>query len=199
MGVSFMVVEKSKPKKTKKTKKDSEDNAEIKKEKTEKEIKKEEVPKSETPQAQKPVNAKKPTRQKRKSGNSTVARGKRKKAIARASITSGKGSVRINKMSVSGINNSYIRELILEPVKLAGDKSAKVDIRVSVFGGGTLGQAQACRTAIARALVEHFEDESLKSSYLERDRSLLVEDSRRTESKKYKGPKARARYQKSYR
>ncbi|MFA5049689.1 MAG: 30S ribosomal protein S9 [Candidatus Micrarchaeia archaeon] len=128
-----------------------------------------------------------------------MARGKRKKAIARASITPGRGSVRINKMSVASINNTYVREIILEPVKMAGERSTKVDIRVRVCGGGVLGQAQACRTAIARALVDHFEDESLKSSYLERDRSLLVEDSRRTESKKYKGPKARARYQKSYR
>lgn len=141
----------------------------------------------------------KPVSKKKKSSNFSNSRGKRKKAIARASVRPGKGNVRINKMAVSGINNKYIRNLVLEPVKLAGEKALSVDISVNVSGGGVLGQAQSSRTAIARALVDYFADDSLKSLYLERDRSLLIEDSRRVESKKYKGPKARARYQKSYR
>lgn len=142
---------------------------------------------------------KKKTTKKKESKKFVVVRGKRKRAIARASVRAGKGQIRINERSVNSINNSYVKELILEPVKLAGEKALGVDIHVNVYGGGVLGQAQATRTAIAKALVNYFEDDSLKSAYLERDRSLLVEDPRRAESKKFKGPKARARYQKSYR
>ncbi|MBU0586162.1 30S ribosomal protein S9, partial [Candidatus Micrarchaeota archaeon] len=62
-----------------------------------------------------------------------------------------------------------------------------------------MGQAQAARVAIAKALVDYTQDEALKKTFLDHDRSLLVDDVRRVEAKKYKGPKARARYQKSYR
>jgi small subunit ribosomal protein S9 len=62
-----------------------------------------------------------------------------------------------------------------------------------------MGQAQACRVAIARALVGFSGDEHLKSRIIAYDRSMIAEDSRRVEPKKYKGPKARARFQKSYR
>ncbi len=62
-----------------------------------------------------------------------------------------------------------------------------------------MGQAQAARTAIANALVEYFGEMNLREKFVEIDRSLVVEDTRRVEPKKYRGPKARARYQKSYR
>lgn len=148
---------------------------------------------------EKKEKTKKSAVKKKKTKKYIVARGKRKSAIARARVSAGKGQVRVNKRSINSINNQYIKELILEPVRLAGEKSLSVNIYVNVRGGGVLGQAQATRTAIAKALVEYFEDDSLKSLYLERDRSLLVEDPRRVESKKFKGPKARARFQKSYR
>ena len=53
--------------------------------------------------------------------------------------------------------------------------------------------------AIARALVEFANDPLLKEKMIARDRFLLAEDFRRVEPKKYLGPKARARFQKSYR
>ena len=73
-----------------------------------------------------------------------------------------------------------------------------VDVSVRVHGGGEMGQAQACRTAIAKALVQYF-GESVSEKYKEEDKFLLREDPRRVEPKKYLGPKARARDQKSYR
>lgn len=128
-----------------------------------------------------------------------VARGKRKRSIARATITSGKGAIRFNHMALSGLNNKYVREIIREPLRYVGPEANNVDIAVSVHGGGTMGQAQAARTAIARALMMYFEEMNLKDKFVEIDRSLIIEDTRRVESKKYSGPKARARYQKSYR
>jgi small subunit ribosomal protein S9 len=55
------------------------------------------------------------------------------------------------------------------------------------------------RTAIARGLVQYTNDAELRDTFREFDRSLLVNDVRVSESKKWGGPGARARYQKSYR
>ena len=141
-----------------------------------------------------------PARKKgKKKEGAFVARGKRKKSIARAAIVPGTGRVRINKLLVSAHSNKYVREIILEPIRYAGPEVNSVDIAVIVNGGGMMGQAQAARTAIAKALVGYFKNEALKAKFDEIDRSLLVEDARRVETKKYKGPKARARFQKSYR
>ena len=147
-----------------------------------------------------PTAAKTSKKKSRKKGKKVVIlRGKRKESIARAIIREGKGSIRFNHASVNSIPNHYIRDIITEPVRYIGTDISTIDIHVSVSGGGTMGQAQAARTAIARGLVAYTEDENLKQKLLSIDRSMLVEDSRRVESKKYKGPKARARFQKSYR
>ena len=130
---------------------------------------------------------------------SVVARGKRKKAVARAAIRPGKGVIRVNRVLLDALGNKYMREVIREPVRYVGPEANSVDISVNVFGGGAMGQAQAARTAIANALVKYFEGISLREKFISIDRSLVVEDTRRVESKKYRGPKARARYQKSYR
>lgn len=128
--------------------------------------------------------------------------GKRKTAIARATIREGKGRVRINSKPVEIIEPEMIRLIIMEPLILAGeDVVNKVDIDVKVQGGGIVGQAEAARVAIARALVEWTNDMNLKETYMQYDRTMLVGDSRRTEPHKpnrsTKGP--RAKRQKSYR
>jgi small subunit ribosomal protein S9 len=128
-----------------------------------------------------------------------VARGKRKEAIARATIKSGNGAIRINSILLQSFGNEFVREIIREPIRYVGPQANTVNISVNVFGGGAMGQAQAARTAIANALINYFEEANLKEKFISIDRSLVVEDTRRVEPKKYKGPKARARYQKSYR
>jgi small subunit ribosomal protein S9 len=140
--------------------------------------------------------AKKPSRKKEKV---FIARGKRKTSVARATITPGKGNVRVNNQLVDSFNNKYVRDIMKEPLDYVGPEANSVDISVDVYGGGMMGQAQAVRTAIARALMGYFSNMKLKDKFVAVDRSLIVEDPRRVESKKYKGPKARARYQKSYR
>ena len=143
--------------------------------------------------------AKKKTAKKGKKEVSNVFRGKRKESIARASIRKGKGVVRINSVNLSAIDNMYVRETVSESLRMAPEVASQVDISVNVKGGGQMGQAQACRVAIARALCGFSGDAALKGRIIAHDRFMLAEDSRRVEPKKYKGPKARARFQKSYR
>lgn len=125
--------------------------------------------------------------------------GKKKTAIARATVRKGKGRTRINKKPVEIYDPEFAKLKILEPLMLAGDVASGLDIDVNVRGGGIVGQANAIRTAIARGLVEWTNDTELRDTLMAYDRSLLVNDSRQKESKKFGGPGARARYQKSYR
>ncbi len=125
--------------------------------------------------------------------------GKRKTAIARATVQKGKGLIRINKKPVEIYEPEIAKWKILEPIRLAEKHIDKVNIDVDVAGGGFMSQANAVRTAIARGLVEFTADPSLKLTFLDHDRSLLVNDSRRKESKKPLGRGARKKRQKSYR
>jgi small subunit ribosomal protein S16e len=96
---------------------------------------------------------------------------------------------------------------VYEPLLIIGlDKFANVDIRVRVTGGGHTSQVYAIRQAIAKGIVAYYQkyvDEQskneLKKALISYDRTLLVADPRRSEPKKFGGPGARARYQKSYR
>ena len=125
--------------------------------------------------------------------------GKRKTAIARATIKKGNGKVRVNKKPIEIIEPEMVRLKISEPLMIAGNASKEVDIDVTVSGGGFMGQAEAVRTAIARGLIEWTNDMGLKESYYKYDRPLLVNDSRQKEPKKFGGRGARKRGQKSYR
>jgi len=125
--------------------------------------------------------------------------GKRKTAIARATVQKGKGLIRINKKPLEIYEPEIARWKILEAIQIADNHINNVDIDVNVKGGGFMSQSSAIRTAIAKGLVEYTKDPSLKISYLDYDRSLLVSDSRRKEPKKPLGRGARKKRQKSYR
>ena len=125
--------------------------------------------------------------------------GKRKTAIARGRFRVGKGRVRINKSPVELYDPELARLKIKEPLTLAGDLLDNVDIDVRVLGGGVMGQAEAARMVIAKGLVDWTSDMELKEKFNQYDRTMLVGDPRRSEPKKYGGPGARARKQKSYR
>jgi small subunit ribosomal protein S9 len=125
--------------------------------------------------------------------------GKRKTAIARATVQKGSGIVRVNKIPVELFEPEIARWKILEPLKIAEDHINKINVDVIVQGGGFMSQASAVRTAIAKGLLEFTGDPSLKIAFLDHDRSLLVSDSRRKESKKPLGRGARKKRQKSYR
>jgi small subunit ribosomal protein S9 len=125
--------------------------------------------------------------------------GKKKTAVARATVTEGDGAVRINATPVELVEPESARLKMTEPFRVVDGVRDDVEITVDVSGGGDAGQADAVRTAIARGLVEFTGDPELRDAYMEFDRSLLVNDSRQKEPKKFGGPGARAKYQKSYR
>ena len=132
--------------------------------------------------------------------------GKRKTAVARASVKAGKGRVRVNSEPIEIMQPSLARRKSMEPWVIADamNRLSKVDISVTTTGGGIMGQTDAIRTAIARGLV-HYNggaegvDEELRDEYLRFDRSLLVNDPRRKEPKHQLGRGARRKKQKSYR
>lgn len=126
--------------------------------------------------------------------------GKRKTAIARATLREGKGNIRINSLSIDVYEPRLYRLKLREPLLLAKELMDKVDIDVNVQGGGISSQADASRLAIAKALYEYSKSEKLKELFLKYDRSLLVADVRRKEcSKPNRHGQARAKRQKSYR
>ena len=125
--------------------------------------------------------------------------GKRKSAIARATIKSGNGKIRINRIPLEIFVPDVARMKIMEPIILLGDLINDVDINVKVQGGGYMGQAEAARMAIARAITTWFKSSSLKNRLQNYDRTMFSGDPRRKEPKKFGGPGARTKKQKSYR
>jgi len=107
--------------------------------------------------------------------------GKRRLAIARAVIKEGTGKVFINSKPLDLWGTDVLRLWVKEPLILAGDLAKAVDIYVNVRSGGIVGQAEAVRQAIAKALVRYSKDKKLKQKFLEYDRNLLVYDPRRNE------------------
>lgn len=139
--------------------------------------------------------------------------GQRKTSKAVATIAKGTGKVRMNNRPAELAQPEIAKELVLTPITLVGELRNKIDIDVQVHGGGFMGQAFASAVAISRALTgqekggkdpkEHpFSKsvrEEIRKKIVEYDRHLLSGDSRQTESKKFGGPSARRRKQKSYR
>jgi len=124
--------------------------------------------------------------------------GKRKRAVARATLRKGKGIVRINSLLIDFYNPKIAMMKVKEPLILAGDLVKGMNIDVNVFGGGVMSQAEAARLAVGRALVLY--DKKLEKVFQDYDRHLLVADIRRKESSKpNRHGKARAKRQKSYR
>ncbi len=129
-----------------------------------------------------------------------VVSGKRKTAIARAVLKPGIGRIRVNMIPIEIYEPEVARQKIMEPLIQAGDEVWKqLDIDIKVSGGGYAGQAEAARMAVANALLKWTKSPQLRAKFIEYDRTMVVGDSRRKEPKKFGGPGARARDQKSYR
>lgn len=141
----------------------------------------------------------------------------------------GRGLIKVNGVPLELVQPSTLRLKLLEPIMLIGkQRFAGLDMRIRVRGGGSVAQVYAIRQAIAKSMVAFYQkcalrpvveraraaarasdrvgadvDEAskkeIKDILLSYDRTLLVADPRRTEPKKFGGPGARARYQKSYR
>jgi small subunit ribosomal protein S9 len=131
----------------------------------------------------------------------THSNGKRKTAKARASVTEGDGRLRINSRPLKTWPEMP-RNKIKEPLVIAGEEIVDdIDIEVNVNGGGVQAQAEAIRMAIARGLVEHTGSDDLERDFRDYDRNMMVEDPRRTETRKpsQSSKGARHKQQKSYR
>ncbi|MBS3127189.1 30S ribosomal protein S9 [Candidatus Woesearchaeota archaeon] len=121
--------------------------------------------------------------------------GKRKRAVARATLAAGTGKIIINGQLLENYADAATRLRISEPLVLAGDILQNLNFDIVTAGGGMTGQADAIRLAMARALVQH--DKKLKKVFDEYDRLLLVADVRRKEVRKPNDSKARRRSKKS--
>jgi small subunit ribosomal protein S9 len=128
-----------------------------------------------------------------------LATGKRKTAVARATVRKGIGAVRVNDRPLELVEPELVRQKIQEPLLMVGDRTKNLDIAVYVRGGGIVGQASAARTAVARGLLTWLKDDQLKEMFRHYDRSLIVSDPRRKLPKRPGGRGARKRRQKSYR
>ena len=128
--------------------------------------------------------------------------------------TKGVGKIRINNIPLEMIEPESSREVILAPLEIIGEEIRdKVDISIRVRGGGFMGQAYASATAMSRALIgwtkskkepkDHPFNKSTRQQLREKiadyDKYLISGDARRKEPKKFGGPGARRRKQKSYR
>ena len=125
--------------------------------------------------------------------------GRRKRAIARATLTEGNGAIRINHQLLESYGQKMARLMIQEPLSIAGDYAKNVNININVLGGGWHAQAEAARGCVAKALVEYTKNKQLRQSFLSYDRHLLIDDARVNEVSKPNDSKPRAARQKSYR
>merc|ERR1712073_244681 len=133
--------------------------------------------------------------------------GRKKTATAVAYCKRGKGLIKVNGRPLELVEPKALQFKLMEPVLLLGeDRFADIDIRIRVKGGGHVSQVYAIRQALSKSLVAYYQKfvdeqskQEIKDILVQFDRSLLVADPRRNEPKKFGGPGARARYQKSYR
>lgn len=117
--------------------------------------------------------------------------GRRKSAVARVQLESGKGNIVINKREFDDYFHRRVhKKLLMEPLEAVG-VAGQYDIKANVRGGGLSGQAGAVRLAIARALEKVNEDFRLTL----KQGGFLTRDAREVERKKYGQPGARKRFQ----
>ncbi len=138
----------------------------------------------------------------------------RKTSSAHVYITKGVGKIRINNVPLEMIEPESAREVMFAPIEIIGEENRdKVDISIRVRGGGFMGYAYASATAMSRAWIgwtkskkepkDHPFNKSTRQQLREKigdyDKYLISGDARRKEPKKFGGPGARRRKQKSYR
>jgi len=117
--------------------------------------------------------------------------GRRKSSVARVWLVPGKGSIKINKRTLSNyFGRESLSTVVEKPLELVNKKN-ELDVFAKVEGGGFTGQAGAIQHGIARALLQY--DPTLRS--ILKKEGLLTRDARMKERKKYGQKGARARFQ----
>jgi small subunit ribosomal protein S9 len=117
--------------------------------------------------------------------------GRRKTSAARVFLKSGKGEISVNDRTLDTYFGREVARMIVRQPFDVVELTDKFDVKISVTGGGSFGQAGAIRHGIARALVEY--DENLRPSL--RKAGFLTRDARQVERKKVGLHKARKRPQ----
>jgi len=120
------------------------------------------------------------------------ALGRRKSAVARVYVHTGKGAITINERPLDTyFKEDTLRYIVQQPLELTGTL-AQFDIKVNLDGGGVKGQAEALRLAISRALCK-VDNETYRPTL--KSNGLLTRDARTVERKKPGQPGARKRFQ----
>jgi small subunit ribosomal protein S9 len=123
------------------------------------------------------------------------ATGRRKSSAARVFLTTGSGNILVNDRPLDAFfGRETARMVVRQPLKTVAMLD-RLDVKATVTGGGTTGQAGAIRHGIARALVEY--DETMRRPL--RQAGFLTRDAREVERKKVGLHKARKRPQYSKR
>lgn len=113
--------------------------------------------------------------------------GRRKTSTARVYLTGGRGGITVNRRSLDDyFGREVARMIVRQPLELV-EMTGKFDIRVTVRGGGSFGQAGAIRHGIARALLQY--DDALRPTL--RKAGFVTRDAREVERKKVGLRKAR--------
>jgi len=136
-----------------------------------------------------------------KSPEQIIFAGKRKTAVAKLRVSQGKGMIFFNHLPYTELG-LFHKLALAEPLRIYQQilgEIPKYDFQIRTAGGGKEAQIQAARLAVARALLEISGSDILKKAYVNYDRNIIVQDSRRKEAYKPGDSKARARRQKSYR
>lgn len=120
------------------------------------------------------------------------ALGRRKSAVARVYVDSGKGNITINGKELSVyFPDDSLKYIVMQPLNVT-NTAGNFDITVNLDGGGIKGQAEALRLAISRALCKI--DAEAYRSVLKKE-GFLSRDAREVERKKPGQPGARRRFQ----
>ncbi|MBQ9583168.1 MAG: 30S ribosomal protein S9 [Bacteroidales bacterium] len=120
------------------------------------------------------------------------ALGRRKSAVARVYVSTGKGNITINDRPMDEyFKEDTLRYIVRQPLEVT-DTLASFDIKVNLDGGGIKGQAEALRLAIARALCK-VDTEAYRPVL--KSNGFLTRDAREVERKKPGRPGARKRFQ----
>ncbi|WP_432456025.1 MULTISPECIES: 30S ribosomal protein S9 [unclassified Agarivorans] len=123
--------------------------------------------------------------------NQYYGTGRRKSSTARVFMKAGSGKITVNDRTLEVyFGRETARMVVRQPLELT-ELSEKIDLLITVKGGGTTGQAGAIRHGITRALMEY--DESLRPEL--RKAGFVTRDARKVERKKVGLRKARRRPQ----
>ncbi|MGB5819665.1 MAG: 30S ribosomal protein S9 [Saonia sp.] len=117
--------------------------------------------------------------------------GRRKTAVARVYVSSGKGNITINKRDLNDyFTTATLQYKVKQPFTLTNNED-NYDVKVNVYGGGITGQAEAVRLALSRVMCEI----DAENRAVLKPEGLLTRDPRMVERKKFGQKKARKKFQ----